>query len=126
MKNFFTLSLLVLTLGLTSCSKKIVGEWQIAKYQTSKPNEQEITLNNIGTIHFKKDNTGDKNVNYTVFGLTKRDNLPFKWLETDEYLTLISEDSDFSKSWIIIEKDRKKIHLKSTTGAEIQVLELRK
>ncbi|MCU0350224.1 MAG: hypothetical protein MUF43_05250 [Flavobacterium sp.] len=126
MKNIFTLSLLVLTLGLTSCSKKIVGEWQIAKYQTSKPNEQEITLNNIGTIHFKKDNTGDKNVNYTVFGLTKRDNLPFKWLETDEYLTLISEDSDFSKSWIIIEKDRKKIHLKSTTGAEIQVLELRK
>ena len=126
MKNIFTLSLLVLTLGLTSCSKKIVGEWQIAKYQTSKPNEQEITLNNIGTIHFKKDNTGDKNVNYTVFGLTKIDNLPFKWLETNKYLTLISEDSDFSKSWIIIEKDRKKIHLKSTTGAEIQVLELRK
>mgnify|MGYP006163342349 FL=1 len=60
MKTNFTLALVAI-LFLTSCSEKIVGTWNVQKFETIKPGEQNISLNNIGTITFNKNNTTELN-----------------------------------------------------------------
>lgn len=125
MKKLITL--LFITALFTSCSHKLVGEWTVNKYQTTQPGEQEITLNNIGTMTFKSNNEGEKNLDYTVLGLTKKDNIPFTWEATEKYVTIISENSDFAKTWIILESKGNSQIWKSTNGEnEVQTIELSK
>ena len=125
MKHLITLILITIT--FTSCSHKLVGEWTVSKYQTTKPGEQEITLNNIGTMTFKSNNKGEKNLDYTVLGLTKKDNVPFTWEATEKYVTILSENSDFAKTWIILESKGSSQKWKSTNGEnEVQTIELTK
>lgn len=119
--------LLITLITFTSCSKRIVGEWKVSKYQTIKPEIENITLSNIGTMTFKSNNTGEKNLDYTVLGIVKKDNIPFTWSSTEETVTINSENSDFAKTWIIIENKRKHQVWKSTNGQnEIQTIELSK
>lgn len=118
---------LVATFFLTSCSEKIVGTWNVEKFETIKPGEQNISLTNIGTITFNKDNTGEKNLYYDVLGIETKDDLPFKWNLNEPYITIESENSSLSKTWILIEYNRNSQKWKSTDGSnEIQTLELTK
>ncbi len=126
MKSIFTFAFIAF-LSLTSCSDRLVGTWNVQKYETIKPGEQNITLNNIGTITFNKDNTGEKNLNYKVLGIETIDNVPFRWNLSEPYMTIESENSALSKTWILIENNRKSQKWKSTDGSnEIQTLELTK
>lgn len=126
MKSIFTLSF-VAVLFLTSCSEKIVGTWNVQKFETIKPGEQNISLNNIGTITFNKNNTGEKSLYYNVLGVETKDDVPFKWNLNEPYITIESENSTIAKTWILIENNRKSQKWKSTDGSnEIQTLELTK
>ncbi|HRE76965.1 MAG TPA: hypothetical protein PLL09_03980 [Flavobacterium sp.] len=126
MKSIFTLSF-VAVLFLTSCSEKIVGTWNVQKFETIKPGEQNISLNNIGTITFNKNNTGEKSLYYNVLGVETKDDVPFKWNLNEPYITIESENSSIAKTWILIENNRKSQKWKSTDGSnEIQTLELTK
>jgi hypothetical protein len=126
MKSIFTLSF-VAVLFLTSCSEKIVGTWNVQKFETIKPGQQNISLNNIGTITFNKNNTGEKSLNYNVLGVETRDDVPFNWNMNEPYITIESENSSIAKTWILIENNRKSQKWKSTDGSnEIQTLELTK
>lgn len=117
----------VLTLLLTSCSNKIVGEWTVSNYQTTKPGVEEVTLSNIGTMTFKSNKEGEKNLDYTVLGITKKENIPFTWEATEKYVTIVSENSDFAKTWIILESKGNSQIWKSTNGEnEVQTIELTK
>ncbi|WP_396153416.1 hypothetical protein [Flavobacterium sp.] len=126
MKTNFTLALVAI-LFLTSCSEKIVGTWNVQKFETIKPGEQNISLNNIGTITFNKNNTGEKSLYYNVLGVETKDDVPFKWNLNEPYITIESENSSIAKKWILIENNRKSQKWKSTDGSnEIQTLELTK
>ena len=126
MKTNFTLALVVI-LFLTSCSEKIVGTWNVQNFETIKPGEQNISLNNIGTITFNKNNTGEKSLYYNVLGVETKDDVPFKWSLNEPYITIESENSSIAKTWILIENNRKSQKWKSTDGSnEIQTLELTK
>jgi hypothetical protein len=126
MKSIFTLSF-VAVLFLTSCSEKIVGTWNVQKFETIKPGEQNISLSNIGTITFNKNNTGEKSLYYNVLGVETKDDVPFKWNLNEPYITIESENSTIAKTWILIENNRKSQKWKSTDGSnEIQTLELTK
>lgn len=126
MKTNFTLALVAI-LFLTSCSEKIVGTWNVQKFETIKPGEQNISLNNIGTITFNKNNTGEKSLYYNVLGVETKDDVPFKWSLNEPYITIESENSSIAKTWILIENNRKSQKWKSTDGSnEIQTLELTK
>ena len=126
MKSIFTLSFVAI-LFLTSCSEKIVGTWNVQKFETIKPGEQNISLSNIGTITFNKNNTGEKSLYYNVLGVETKDDVPFKWNLNEPYITIESENSTIAKTWILIENNRKSQKWKSTDGSnEIQTLELTK
>ncbi|WP_333696618.1 hypothetical protein [Flavobacterium sp.] len=111
----------------TSCAERIVGTWNVDRYETQKTGQQNLSLKNIGTITFNKNNTGEKKLNYSVLGVESFDYVPFRWNSDKSYITISSENSPISKTWILIENKRKSQKWKSTDGSnEIQILELSK
>lgn len=128
MKNkFLKLFLIIFSLTtIASCSHRLTGEWQVKRFESAKPGEPGTALSNIGTIKFNNNGTGVKNINYIVLGIQRDDKTPFKWVWADDkYVTIESEGSDFSKTWIIIENRKKSQKWKSTDGNNlVQTLEL--
>ncbi len=126
--NYFRLAAFAVTiLSLTSCSQRLVGTWNVAKYENVTPGQQSISLTNIGTMTFKANNTGEKKLDYQVLGIQRNDELSFKWTGTEKYVTIENGGADFSKTWIILENKKKYQKWKSTDGANhIQVIELKK
>ncbi len=122
------LGMAVATLTLSSCAHRIVGTWTVDRYESIKPQQESVVLSNIGTIEFNKNGSGEKNLDYSVMGIKQKDQLPFEWSwDDDQYISIESEGSRFSKTWIIIENKRKYQKWKSTDGTDnIQVIELKK
>jgi hypothetical protein len=120
--------LLILSALIASCSPRIVGTWNIEKYEEGAPGEKAMTLSNIGTITFNRDGSGEKDVRYRMMGLDFSDQQPFTWQQDDKTITIDSEgESEFAKTWIIMESKGKVQRWKSTDGSrELQRIELRK
>ena len=72
--------------------------------------------------------SGEKNLNYSVLGIQRDDKLPFKWTWNDgKYISIESNGSDFSKTWIIMTNKKKFQKWKSTDGTNnVQIIELKK
>lgn len=106
----------------------MVENWNVDRYETQTAGEQGVTLSNIGTMDFKKDGTGDKVLNYSLFGSKVNDTSSFVWTwGDDKFIAIESSQSDLSKSWIIMENKSKFQKWKSTDGGTgIQILELTK
>lgn len=128
MKTKNTFVCLVLSLFfLSSCSHRLVGTWTVKTYERTTPGEQGVSLSNIGTMTFESDNTGMKELDYTVLGIKKDDTAPFTWSATEKYVTIEGDDSDLTKTWIYMENDKKYQKWQSTDGANnVQTLELTK
>ena len=125
-KSFFA-ALLLIGATLSSCSTNIVGSWAIQKYETTSSDQQGASLNDIGFMVFNSDGTGEKNISYTLFGDQINDTSPFSWTATDKYVTIESERSLFSKTWILIENQQGFQKWESTDGSnQVQTLELKK
>ncbi|HET8737939.1 MAG TPA: hypothetical protein VFM69_15205 [Pricia sp.] len=123
--KFFLLSFIVLLLLLSSCAHKLVGTWKIKKYESVSDGDKGISVQNIGSISFDKDGTGQKEMNYRVLGMEKDDSTPFQWNATENYITIESADSDLSKTWLFLENKKKSQVWKSTDGKnQVQTLEL--
>lgn len=120
--------LVLAVLFLTSCSHRMVGTWAVQRYENTTVGQEGVSLYNIGTIQFNKNGTGEKDIHYTVLGVTNEDKHPFKWIwNDDKYVTIDGENSNFSKTWIIITNKGKFQKWKSTDGSNnIQILELKK
>lgn len=128
MKHISYLAIASLLISLYSCSEKIVGTWEIAKYQRIIPGgKNEVTVTNIGTMKFKSNKTGEKEVKYSILNNKVESLTSFKWNLFDNYITIHGADDEFNKTWIQVENSRKLQILKSTDGSDgVQVLELRK
>lgn len=110
---------------LSSCAPKLVGTWTVQKYQRVTPGEQGTILSNIGTMTFNKDNTGNKQLDYTVLGIEQSDSAPFTWSTTENYITIEGDDTEISKTWIFLKNKNKSQKWKSTDGENnVQTLEL--
>lgn len=122
----FTYTILLATiLSMSSCAHRLVGTWNVEKYQSSTPGERGVTVSNIGTITFNKNGEGRKTLEYSLLGVSKKDRTPFTWKTTDEFVTIKGEDSELTKTWIFIENKRKYQKWQSTDGANnVQTLEL--
>ncbi len=116
------------TFLLASCSHRMIGTWTVQRFETTTPGQQGISLSNIGTMQFNKNGSGEKNLNYSVLGITRNDQIPFKWnWNDDKYISIESESSDFAKTWIIMTNRKKFQKWKSTDGSNnIQIIELKK
>lgn len=128
MKKFYKiLGFALIVSFVVSCSPKVVGTWNVQNYETTSPGQLGVALRNIGTMTFKSNGSGDKQLEYSVFGSQKSDVLPFMWQMEKPYVVIDSEGSDLSKIWIVTKCSRKYIQMKSTNGAkEVQILELSK
>lgn len=126
--NYFTIPVITLSLiSLVSCSHKLVGTWNVDKYETVTPGQQAVSLSNVGTMTFKGNNKGEKNLSYKVLGIEKKDDLPFEWSATENYVSIKNGGAEFSKTWIILENKKNLQRWKSTNGNnQVQVLQLSK
>jgi len=104
-----------------------VGTWNVQKYERKTPGEEGMSVSNIGSITFNKDNTGVKNLDYSLLGISAKDKTPFEWSATEKFVTIESEDSEIAKTWIYIENKGKFQKWQSTDGNnQVQTLELGK
>ncbi|HDZ13541.1 MAG TPA: hypothetical protein ENH60_01410 [Pricia sp.] len=117
---YFSLLLLA-----ASCAPRLVGTWSVQNYETVRPANKGISLQNVGTISFDKDGTGQKMMNYSVLGIERDESTPFKWSATETYITIEGTDDEISKTWIYLENKNKSQKWKSTDGKnQVQTLEL--
>ncbi|MBS1783241.1 MAG: hypothetical protein JSS78_09255 [Bacteroidetes bacterium] len=127
-KSTLSVALLCTAFTLVSCSPRMVGNWSVQRFSTAQPGQQGVTLTNIGTVHFNKNGTGEKNLQYSALGVTNTDQNPFKWTWTEgKYVTIEGENSAFAKTWIIMTNKKKYQKWKTTDGANnVQTIELKK
>jgi len=122
----------VLTFVFTSCSPKLVGTWNIDKYEVDNQKGQNFTTRNAGELVLKKNGTGSKNVEYNMFQNSFSDLQDFRWSMQGENIININstnsrEKSEFDKTWIMVTNTKKKQVWKSTDGKNtVQILEMSK
>lgn len=121
-----SLFLFIATL-FSSCSHRMVGTWTVQNYETVEPGKKGVSANNVGTMTFKRNGKGTKELTFSALGIWKVDKTPFTWSVNENFLTISGEGSDFAKTWIISENKRKYQKLRSTDGAnQVQIIELAK
>ena len=123
------LLLLAGIISLASCSPTIVNTWNIDKYEVINDKGQNTTSQNIGTITFKKNGKGMKDINYNVFQNDYTDQSEFMYELHNDYIVIKNTDkkdeSTLNKTWIIVSDKSKSQVWKSTDGDEsVQILEL--
>ncbi len=117
---------------LASCSaqkrfhRRLVGTWNIERYEQRFANGDNEVATDLGTITFRKNGSGDNDISVLTRGVRKPDNSDFSWNNSTEEVTIISRNTYIAKSWIVMENKRKKQIWKSTTQANVQTMELRK
>ncbi|SDS48916.1 hypothetical protein SAMN04487764_2333 [Gillisia sp. Hel1_33_143] len=120
-------------LFLTSCSQKIIGTWNVDRYEVNNQKGQNITTRNAGEIVLNKDGSGEKNIEYNIFNNEFSDVQKFDWKLMDSNLTITGNErkskdekkSDFDKTWIVITNKKDKQLWKSTDGSNaVQIIEL--
>jgi hypothetical protein len=126
--RIFTISA-VLFIGMifSSCSHRLVGKWAVQSYETVETGKEGVSAKNIGTMTFKRNGKGTKELTFSVLGVRKEDKTPFTWSVDNSFLTISGQGSEFAKTWIIVENKSKYQKLKSTDGAnQVQIIELAK
>jgi len=123
------LLLLALSISLFSCSPNIVNKWNIDKYEVINNKGQNTSAQNIGSIEFKKNGKGTKNISYNVFQNDFIDESGFEYELKDGYIIIKSTDNNdksaLNKTWIIVNDKKKKQVWKSTDGSKsVQIIEL--
>lgn len=118
----------IAAVSMASCSPKLAGTWNVASYEVTEAGKPGLSVSNIGTITFNKNNKGQKNIDYTVFQNQFTDKSPFQWFQDGEQVIRIDDqNSDLAKSWIVITNGRKTQEWRSTDGTnKVLVLKLNK
>ncbi|MFT3823985.1 MAG: hypothetical protein QM731_08690 [Chitinophagaceae bacterium] len=121
-------SVITFFLLMAACSPRLSGTWTVQRFETSQPGQPGVTLTNIGTLTFKGQGQGEKNIRYSVLGVTRDDQSIFSWEWHDGvYVTIEGSESEFAKTWIVMVNKKKYQKWKSTDGGDkVQVLELSK
>lgn len=129
MKN--ALLILIISTVFTSCSPKIVGNWNVDRYEIDNYLGKNLTARNAGEITLNKNGTGEKNLSIQMFNEDPNQPDRFRWELKNQILRIYDDNSkqptDFAKSWIIVTNRNTKQVWKSTDGSNsIQVIELSK
>lgn len=130
--KFHPSAFLLLLLFFASCSaerrfhRRLVGTWNIERYEQQFTNGENEAASNLGAITFRKNGSGIKNVTILTRGLRKPDDSDFSWKNTVDAVTIISRNSELAKTWIVMKNKRTYQQWKSTTQGTVQTMELRK
>lgn len=130
MRKFLFITTILLL--VTSCSPKVVGTWNVDRYEVDNQKGQNFSTTNAGKITINKNGTGEKTVEYNMFENEFSDLQDFRWkMPSEDIITITSKDSkkrsDLDKTWIIVTNKNDKQVWKSTDGKNsVQILELSK
>lgn len=127
-----TTTILIILL-LFSCSaqrqlsRRVTGEWQIVSYKEHNINESNVSMTNIGTINFGDNGEGTRSLNFSILGQKYMEGEKFKWTNTENVITIQSQEQEHPKSWIVTESSSKNQKWKSTDGqGNVQIMKLTK
>ncbi|MGY5848425.1 lipocalin family protein [Salegentibacter sp. HM20] len=94
--------ILLLSLAVTSCTPKIVGSWNIDRYEIDNYKGENLSARNAGDIQINKNGTGQKNLSIKFFDRQSGQSESFRWDYKDQILRIYDVDSrqssDFAKS----------------------------
>lgn len=130
--KFRPLLLLATAVFLTSCSaerrfhRRLVGTWNIERYEQRFTNGENEASSNLGTITFRRNGSGEKNITILTRGIRRPDDSDFSWKNTADAVTIISNNSELAKTWLVMRNKKSSQQWKSTTGGTVQTMELRK
>ncbi|MDX9941247.1 MAG: hypothetical protein RBS53_03415 [Bacteroidales bacterium] len=133
MKTIYKISLLLLTLGMISCSaqrqlaSRLSGEWIIEEYEVSLANGSETRMENAGTIVFLNSGRGQQTFTSAITQIDASNTGDFRWENNANVVFIWGRDAQYRKAWIIVESSRSKQLWRSTdTEGNVQTMILSK
>jgi len=108
-------------------SRRLEGNWEIVQYKTEIQQLQRTAFPPYRNITFMKRGRGRVSANNEYTTEKGGQGFDFEWTCTDNTVTMRGFDTDFARSWIVVENKKTRQVWKSTDGANgVQTLELRK
>ncbi|MCS7035568.1 MAG: hypothetical protein RMJ33_05860 [Saprospiraceae bacterium] len=106
--------------------RRLTGTWNVTRYEILYPSGQREETFNVGTIVFHRNGNGDNDMPILTRNIRTPNTRRFSWKNTDQSVTIISENTFLAKAWIIVENRRNRQVWRSTTNELIQTMELQK
>ena len=109
-------------------SSRLIGSWEIVQYKTEIQDMRRTTaFPPYRSISFMKKGRGHVAANTQYPDEKGGQGFDFEWANTENTVTMRGFDTEFARSWIVVENKKNKQVWKSTDGANgVQTLELRK
>jgi len=86
-----------------------------------------MAAKNIGTMTYSGRGKGVKDLRFNIMGSEKNDTSPFTWKLNENLLSIHSDGSEISKTWIIVDNKSNYKKLQSTDGADkVEEMEIKK
>jgi hypothetical protein len=113
-------------------SKRLRGTWQIVNYSSEAPVAYSDTRGanpSQGTITFNKNGSGSTD-NASIFenltsAASRQSYYNFRWTNTENIVTLRTDGSNVSKSWIVVTNKKNQQIWRTTDGANrVSTIEL--
>ena len=131
MKTIVKILLLLITLGLSSCSaqrqlaSRLEGEWLIEEYEVLFANGSETRMENAGTIVFFSNGRGQQTFTSAITQVDASNTGDFRWDNTANVVFIWGQQAQFRKAWIIVNSSRNNQLWRSTdTEGNVQSMEL--
>ncbi len=131
-RAYFPGVLMLLLGGLCACSAqkrlqgRLVGIWNVTRYEILYPSGQREETFNVGTVVFNRNGSGDNDMPILTRNVRTPESRRFSWKNTDQSITIISENTFLAKAWIVVENRRTRQVWRSTTNELVQTMELQK
>jgi len=106
--------------------RRLVGNWNVERYEQLFPSGQKEEFLNVGTIRFNNNGTGENDLSILTRTVRQPGDRGFNWINTEESVTITSNNTYLAKSWIVIQNKGSFQVWKSTTQTVVQTMELRK
>ena len=133
MKTGIKITLIILAFALASCTaqgrlaSRISAEWDIEKYESRTANGSSTIVENAGTITFMSNGRGNQSFTTAIAHGGQSSESEFRWENTAKTVSIISQDAQYPRVWIVVESGRSKQEWYSTDGqGNVQVMHLRK
>ena len=109
-------------------SNRLEGTWEIVQYKTEiQEMRRTAAFPPYRSITFMKKGRGRVAANNEYAAEKGGQGFDFEWTNTDNTVTMRGFDTQFARSWIVVENKKNRQVWKSTDGANgVQTLELRK
>lgn len=135
MSNKFLLQISALMLVLVlfaSCSaqrrfqRRLIGNWNVERYEQLFPSGQKEEFRSVGTIRFNTNGTGENDLSILTRNVRQPGDRGFNWINTEASVTITSNNTYLAKAWIVIQNKGSYQVWKSTSQTVVQTMELRR